>query len=188
MDRRLSILAFLSFMLLVPSTTQEQTLRLSNSRLLSRATAKAKDFLASRYYKCGEDYFTKWESHDEGFTPADHDRDTVYQYKGLRWHLDPQSVTEAQKLNGTYWNGNIIVEFDAVRSHVKTGTDGFHDPQWLTWGDGKGQRDLFWEELKGDTWKIEGLSSILDEDGWESISCDEAEKLLKDRDATQKNQ
>jgi hypothetical protein len=183
MDRRLPILALLFLALLVPSTAQEQTSR-------PRPEAKARNFLANRYYKCGEDYFTKWVSHDEGFTPADPDRDTVYQYKGLRWHLDPQPVTDAEKLNGTFWHGNIIVEYDAFRTHRKSG-DGFyhgnfyHGPRWLGWQDGKDQRDLFWEELKGDKWTIDDMRSILDSDGWEAISCDEVDKLLKDPDANQ---
>jgi hypothetical protein len=175
MTLRILIRTFLAFGLLVPSAVSRAQTSTVDDGLLPAATANAEDFLHHRFTKCGEDYFSKHTYPDNGFTPAEPKLDTVYQYKGWSWYLEPEPLALARRLNGIDWKAEVVVTFTAVREHVLT-EGGFRNPHWLMWGEaGKAS---FGQQLKGGNWTIYDISYF--SGGWVSVSCSEVQRLLEE--------
>ena len=59
---------------------------------------------------------------------------TVYEFRNIKVHVTPQSLSEADKLNGVEWRGSVSLKADAVRRYRSLSSySGELDMTWSPW-------------------------------------------------------
>jgi hypothetical protein len=107
------------------------------------AKAEADKFWATQITKCGDDYYRKLEFFKGG--------ESWYELKEPSVRVSPNVLTEAHRLNGLEWHGNIYLETKTSR-YWDLGAN-----KWGEWENGVNRGDGFYyrmEKSKGQ-WHID---------------------------------
>jgi hypothetical protein len=107
------------------------------------AKAEADKFWATQITRCGDDYYRKLEFFKGG--------ESWYELKDPSVRVSPNVLTEANRLNGLEWHGNIYLETKTSR-YWDLGAN-----KWGEWENGVNRGDGFYyrmEKSKGE-WHID---------------------------------
>ncbi len=140
------------------------------------AKDNAERYVGARFLRCGADYFSK--KHIPGGLGAS-SLSRVYQYKKLHWELVPESVSEADKLNGIEWRGKIVMKASAKRTHVEADYNYNRPAGWLSWEDFAGSITFRQQKINSE-WAVQA-ESLVEDFGDARITCKEMSDLLGEK-------
>jgi hypothetical protein len=116
------------------------TSKLTPSSIDNEAKAEAEKFWATQITKCGDSYFRKLELNKGG--------ESWYELKEPLVRISPAHTSDADRLNGLDWHGNIYLETKVSRT--------WESDRWSAWENGVNRGDGFYchmEKAKG-KWNI----------------------------------
>lgn len=114
--------------------------KLAPASIDDEAKAEAEKFWATQITKCGDDYYRKLELNKGG--------ESWYELKEPSVRISAALVSDADRLNGLEWHGNIYLETKVSRT--------WESDRWSAWENGVNRGDGFYyhmEKAKGN-WNI----------------------------------
>ncbi len=149
-------LCVLSVVLVVAACSHGKGGAAANSDVASDVPKEAYDVAKAQvldvgFKNCGD----VWGSVYRKLGPTDFSSNTEYQFKNLRMKIEtfPKTLSEADKMNGLQWQGQISLSADVTRERLKG------QKQWGNWTDGFGAQNmgLSMREVNG-KWSVLGLN------------------------------